>query len=112
MAYLKHKGYSGTIEPQIEANILYGKILFINDLITYESENLAGLQKEFELSIDDYINFCKEHNKEPNKPFKGSFNIRITPELHQAAALAANGSLNAFVGQAIKNEVERVSRCE
>ena len=111
MTHLQYKGYNGTIEPQLEDETLFGQILFINDTITYESDSVAGLKKEFETSVDDYLAFCKEVGKEPNKPFKGSFNIRIDPELHQAAAFAAKDmSLNAFVGQAIKHEVERVNR--
>ena len=111
MSLLHYKGYAGSIEPQVENDILFGQILFINDLVTYEADTLKNLKQEFQTSVDDYLAFCKEHDKQPNKPFKGSFNVRIGPELHQAAAYAAKDmSLNAFVNQAIKHEVERVSR--
>lgn len=108
MTYLNYKGYLGTIEPDIEEGTLFGKVAFIRDLITYEAENLTQLEQEFKISIDDYLAFCAERGKEPNKPFKGRFNVRISPELHKAAAIAVgNGSLNAFVGEAIKEKLER-----
>lgn len=107
--YLQYKGYHGTIEPQLEDNTLFGKVAFINDLVTYEARDLAQLKKEFEISVDDYLAFCEERGKEPNKPFKGSFNVRTGPELHKAAVIASVGqSLNAFVCEAIREKVERL----
>lgn len=108
--YLEYKGYHGTIEPQLENNMLFGKIAFIHDLVTYEAEDLAQLKKEFQTSVDDYLAFCQEQGKMPRKPFKGSFNVRIGPELHKAAAIASGKqSLNKFVCEAIR---EKVARCQ
>lgn len=108
MTYLKYKGYLGTIEPNLEEGTLFGKVAFIRDLVTYEAENLKQLQQEFQVSVDDYLEFCTERSKEPNKPLKGSFNVRISPELHRAAVMAVgDGSLNAFVGEAIKEKLQR-----
>jgi predicted HicB family RNase H-like nuclease len=55
----------------------------INDFITFESDNAHGLKKAFEELVDDYITFCKEQGVKPDKPFKGSFNVRVKPALHQ-----------------------------
>lgn len=85
MTHLHYKGYLVTIEPQLEDNRLYGKLAFIRDLVTYEAENLADLKKEFEYSVDAYLKDCEELGREPNQPFKGSFNVRTTPELHRQA---------------------------
>jgi predicted HicB family RNase H-like nuclease len=108
MTYLNYKGYLGTIEPQLDDNTLYGKLAFIRDLVTYEASSLAELKKEFEFSVDAYLQDCTELGREPNVPFKGSFNVRTTPELHrQAVAAAGDMSLNAFVSQAIAEKVQR-----
>lgn len=108
MTYLNYKGYLGTIEPQLEDDTLYGKLAFIRDLVTYEAPNLAQLKKEFEFSVDAYLQDCQELGREPNQPFKGSFNVRTTPELHRMAVTAAGDmSLNAFVSQAIAEKVQR-----
>lgn len=108
MTYLTYKGYQGTIEPQLDSGTLYGKIAFIRDLVTYEATTLADLVREFEYSVDEYLNDCEELGKTPDKPFKGSFNVRISPELHRQAAISAGDkSLNAFVCEAIKEKVAR-----
>ncbi|MGB0723522.1 MAG: type II toxin-antitoxin system HicB family antitoxin [Gammaproteobacteria bacterium] len=110
MNYLEYKGYLGTIEPELENGTLFGRLAFIRDLVTYEADTLPGLNREFRASVDLYLKSCEELGSEPNKPFKGSFNVRVGPELHRAAALAADGSLNAFVSQAIREKIERETR--
>lgn len=81
---------------------------FIRDLITYEAGSLEQLKKEFEFSVDDYLLSCKERNKEPDKPFKGSFNVRIGQDLHRKAMMQAieqDMNLNEFVKQSIEKAV-------
>lgn len=101
---LEYKGYSGSVETSVTDECLYGKILFINDTITYEADTMAGLKTEFMAAVNDYIETCQEIGKEPQKPFKGSFNVRISPELHRSAALEAYKqgiSLNELTFKAI-----------
>jgi predicted HicB family RNase H-like nuclease len=108
MTHLSYKGYLGTIEPDLEGGTLFGKVAFIRDLITYEAKNLKALEREFRFSVDGYLEDCEELGKSPDKPMKGSFNVRTGPDLHRAAVIAAKGvSLNAFVCEAIKEKVER-----
>jgi predicted HicB family RNase H-like nuclease len=108
MTYLNYKGYLGTIEPQLSDDTLFGKLAFIRDTVTYEAETLGQLKKEFETSVDLYLQSCEELGRVPDCPFKGTFNVRITPELHRKAVAAAGDmSLNAFVSQAIAEKVQR-----
>lgn len=81
MKHLKYKGYLGTVEPDFENNILHGKLAFIRDLVTFEAETLADLEREFKTSVDLYLQSCVEDGKEPDAPFKGVFNVRLDPEL-------------------------------
>jgi predicted HicB family RNase H-like nuclease len=107
---LEYSGYSGSIEVSTEDRCLFGKILFINDLVTYEAETITDLEAEFIAAVDDYILTCKEIGKNPQRPFKGSFNIRISPELHRNAALEAykeNISLNELTEKAINAYVNK-----
>lgn len=107
---LEYKGYYGDTKVSIEDGVVYGKVLYINDLVTYEADLVTDIQCSFETAVDDYLRFCAEHNREPNKSFKGSFNVRITPELHKNADLEARKrkqSLNQFVSVAIENEILR-----
>ncbi|MEE6075849.1 type II toxin-antitoxin system HicB family antitoxin [Avibacterium paragallinarum] len=108
MTLLKYKGYVGTIEADLENNVLFGKLAYIRDVITYEAETLPQLEKEFQTSVDLYLQDCQELGRTPDKPFKGVFNVRISEELHRNAVLAAGDlSLNAFVAEAIKEKVGR-----
>lgn len=109
MTYLRYKGYFGTIEPELDTGTLFGKLAFIRDLVTYEAETLPALEAEFKVSVDDYLLACKELNREPNKPCRGSFSVRIGTELHSAAVIAAKDqTLNAFVCDAIREKIQRV----
>lgn len=89
MEILKYKDYEGTAELDMARCVCRGKILFISDLVTYEAALPSELQKEFEAAVDDYIETCKELDREPQKPLKGQFNVRIPPALHKAATLRA-----------------------
>jgi predicted HicB family RNase H-like nuclease len=110
MKYLEHKGYTGSIEYSAEDDLLYGKVLGIRGLISYEGETGKLLEVDFKETIDMYLADCKAEGKKPEKPFKGSFNVRIPATLHQKAALLAieaKTSLNNFVAEAIRLRVQR-----
>ena len=102
--YLEYKGYIGTVEYSANDDVLFGKIIGINGLISYEGDSVQSLKKDFEEAVDGYLEFCLEKNIEPQKTYKGSFNVRISPELHKNLALYAamkNQSLNATVEEAL-----------
>ena len=88
----QHKGYLGSVELSMEDEVLHGKLLYINDLVTYEGDTIPELKTAFIESVEDYISFCEKNGKSPEKPFKGSFNIRIPPELHRADRFRGAGS--------------------
>lgn len=103
---LTYKGYTSKIEFSVEDSTLFGKIEGINDLVTFESDSASTIEKEFHSAVDDYLAYCKEVGKEPEKPFKGSFNIRATPEIHRALAVEAmktGKSLNSLVVAIFEN---------
>ena len=110
MGCLKYKGYSGSVEYSEEDNCLYGKVLGMSkNAITYEGQDLTELRQDFEGAIDDYLALCEARGIEPSKPYSGSFNIRVSPEIHSAiAALAqkAGITINAFVKQVLAKEVD------
>lgn len=110
MKYLEYKGYTGSIEYSPEDDLLYGKILGIRGLISFEGETGKLLEEDFKEAIDTYLSDCKTEEKKPEKPFKGSFNVRIPATLHQKAALLAmeaKTSLNNFVAEAIRSWVTK-----
>ena len=105
---LTFNGYSGSVEYSAEDNIFFGKIIGINDLVNFEGTSVDELKASFEESVNDYIVTCKELNKEPQKTFKGTFNVRVPIELHREAAIIAhknNISLNELVKKSLKYAV-------
>ena len=63
--------------------MLRGEIEGINDFVNFECADIQNVEKEFHEAVDDYLEFCKEVGKEPDKEYKGSFNVRISLELHK-----------------------------
>lgn len=108
MKHLTYKGYTGSIEFSKADNLLYGQVLGIKSLISYEGKTGEELEKDFISGIDSYLSDCKENKEFPEKPFKGSFNVRVSPELHQASALLAKEgktSLNSIVAESLRDKI-------
>ena len=106
---LKYKNYIGSVEYDLTDKCLFGKVLFIDDLVTYEGNTIEELENAFKLMVDDYLETFKEIGKEPQKSYSGNFNIRTTPEIHQALAEIAkieNVSLNKLIITIFSNFVE------
>ena len=105
---LKYKGYYGSIHFDDEALILFGQVEFVKALISYEGESAADLKRAFEEAIEDYFALCEKEKITPEKPFKGTFNVRVGESLHERAVIAATGlgiKLNEFVKQALEHEL-------
>lgn len=101
---LSYKNYNGTVEYSKEDRCLFGKVIGLKSLLSYEGNSIQELEEDFQNVIDEYLLDCKEHNIPPEQPYKGSFNIRISPELHRTIAIYAleNGkSLNSAVEEAL-----------
>lgn len=108
MSSLEYKGYLGSVEFSAEDECFHGKLLYIRDLVTYEATTAKTLIKAFRHAVDDYLVTCANENKPPDTPFKGSLNVRLGPDLHRGAAMAAerNGiKLNEFVKRAISEQL-------
>ena len=81
-----------------------GVIEGINDYVDFQTSNIADVEKEFHCAVDDYLIFCSEVEKEPEKEYKGTFNVRSKTELHKKLAFKAledGDSLNKAVEKAI-----------
>ena len=105
---LEYKGYIGSIEFSENDAIFYGKVQGIRSLISYEGKTATELISDFHNSIDDYLELCEQRGSEPEKAYKGTFNIRISPELHKTAAIYAfehKMSLNSVVEKALSGYV-------
>lgn len=87
-----------------EAEIFHGEIINTRDVITFQGKTVAELKRALKDSVEDYLDFCKSRNEEPDRPFSGKFNLRLDPELHRDVCVAAKlsgKSLNQWVTEAI-----------
>ncbi|MEY2342054.1 type II toxin-antitoxin system HicB family antitoxin [Acidithiobacillus sp. IBUN Pt1247-S3] len=101
---LEYQGYFGSVEYSAEDDALYGRILNIRDLVTYEGQSVSELKTHFTAAVDGYLRMCAELHQEPDKPASGRFLVRIPPELHRDAQIKAaqeNHSLNEIMTQAL-----------
>ena len=97
---MEYKGYVGKVEYDDEAGIFHGEVVNLRDVITFQGESVDELRRAFRESVDDYLAFCAARGEEPEKPYSGTFTVRIPPELHRDIALRARmagKSLNGWV---------------
>ena len=105
---MEYKGYVGSVEFSEEDGLFYGKVMGIRALISYEGTTAHELVDDFHGAVEDYLALCEADGKEPEKAYKGSFNVRISPELHKQAAIFATThgiSLNSFVENALRTSL-------
>lgn len=101
---MSHKGYVGSVDFSAEDNCLFGKVLGMRSLISYEGTSVDELRREFESAVDDYLAFCAEKKITPEKPYRGSFNVRIAPDVHRRLAESAAQqrlSMNKYIERII-----------
>ena len=102
---MEYKGYVGSIEYSDEDNILFGKVQGIRSLILYEGTTVNELLDDFHDAVDDYLDLCEKKGVMPEKAYKGTFNVRISSDLHKEAAVFAcnnNKSLNYVMEESLR----------
>lgn len=106
---MEFEGYIGAIEFDEGENVFHGRVINTRDVITFEGRSVDELKEALAESINDYRAMCAEDGVKPEKPFSGKFMVRLEPDLHRQAYLAAahaKKSLNAFVQAAIRSQVQ------
>ena len=108
---MEYRGYVGSVEFSEEDCVLFGKVLGIRSLISYEGETAKDLLEDFHGAVDDYLATCEKEGVEPEVAYKGSFNVRIGSELHRRAAVYAlthSQSMNSFIEEAVREKLNSV----
>lgn len=106
---LEYRGYHASVEYDAEDEIFVGEVFGISDSLNFHGTSVAELKEMFEQSIDNYLELCAKIGKTPDREFKGTFNVRISPEMHKKAALEAARqkiTLNQFVTRAISQSLK------
>ncbi len=102
---MKYKGYHGQVNYDEDAKLSHGEVLGLRDVITFQGTSVDELEQAFKDSVDEYLEFCNELGRAPEKPFSGKLILRLPPEVHERAAYQAkcNGvSLNSWIKQGIE----------
>jgi len=109
---LTYKGFIGSVHFSADDGVFHGKVEGIDDLVTFEGKSVNELVEAFHEEVDDYLALCRKLGKAATKSYKGSLNVRMSPEVHRKAAEKAallGLSLNQFIQRAVEDEVE--GRC-
>ena len=108
MNTMSHKGYTARIEFDDRDNILVGRLLGIRSIISFHSNTVSELRIEFEKAVEDYLAECKDEGVRPEKPASGKLLLRVPPEVHGralVAAQAAGKSLNQWATEVLQGAV-------
>lgn len=106
---LEYKRYLGSVEFSSEDEIFHGKLEGIRDLVSYEATDVEGLKRAFHEAVDDYLATCEKKTKQPERPFKGTFNVRVRPDLHRRAYIFSTEhktKLNNVVSEALEQYLQ------
>jgi predicted HicB family RNase H-like nuclease len=109
---MKYKGYTGLVELEEGSDVLFGRVIGLRDVVTFQGESVAEVTQAFHDSVDDYLEFCATRGESPEKPYSGQFVLQLDPALHRELATIANMqsvTLNAFIDDALRNVVLQTS---
>jgi predicted HicB family RNase H-like nuclease len=107
-AVMQYKGYTGRMEVDDEAGIIFGRVIGLRDVITFQGKTVQEARQAFQDSVDDYLEFCAERGEDPERPFSGELVVRVNPDIHQALTSLAETrktSLDAVVEQVLTDAV-------
>lgn len=108
MNTMNHSGYTARIEFDERDNIFVGRILGLRSIISFHGKTVLELRREFVAAIKDYLQDCSEQGVDPEKPASGKLLLRVPPEVHSRALIAAQAkgkSLNQWATEALQRAV-------
>ncbi len=109
MNTMTHKGYTAKIEFDERDNIFVGRIMGLRAVISFHGETVAELRTEFETAVEEFLRDCKEQGVRPERPASGKLMLRVPPEVHGAALVAAQAagkSLNQWATEVLEEALE------
>lgn len=105
MNTMKHKGYTARIDYDPRDDIFVGRVLGLRAIVSFHGATVAELHKRFHAAIDDFLRDCSERGVDPERPSSGKLMLRISPEVHGAALIAAKAagkSLNQWAAEVLE----------
>jgi len=105
MNTMTYKSYIARVAFDERDQLFTGRVLGVRDIISFHGETVAALRADFEAAVDDFLRDCEEQGVTPEKPASGNLMLRIPPELHAEALLAAQvagKSLNQWATEVVR----------
>ena len=103
---IDYKGYNGSVEFSGEDRVFHGRVVGIRDTVTFEGVSVDDLEVNFRNAVDEYLRFCESEGKRPDTPFKGTFQVRVSRELHKKAAMRAQ-ERHVKLGKVVTEALEK-----
>jgi predicted HicB family RNase H-like nuclease len=101
-------GYNARIDYDPEIDMFRGEILGLTGGADFYGKTPKELRSEFKKSLAVFLAVCTEKGIEPRRNYSGKFNLRISPELHERLAIAAQvegKSINTLAQEALAQRV-------
>ena len=109
MKAMSYKGYSARVEFDAEDEVFTGRIAGIRDIVGFHADTVSDLKAAFHEAVDDYLDTCAKLGKSPQKPYSGNLMLRVGPEVHSKASIAAElagKSLNQWSEEVLAEAAE------
>jgi len=109
---MNYKGYSAAVAYEPDDRVFHGRVNDISDVVTFEGTSVDELEAAFRNAVEEYVAFCEERGRVPQRPFSGRFLVRVPPAVHRRvseAATRAGESMNAWVQKAIEAQLAQPS---
>jgi predicted HicB family RNase H-like nuclease len=68
---MRYLGYESHVEYNKDTKLLHGEVIGLKDVITFQADCVEDLEKEFHVFVDEYLKYCKEEGRTPEKPYSG-----------------------------------------
>lgn len=106
---MTYRGYSGSVEYDAHDRIFHGRVVGITDIVSFEGTSVEALEADFRAGIDSYLEGCAARGVEAQRPYSGRFVLRLSPEVHRDASIAARrgrSSMNQWIIEAIQMRLD------
>ena len=110
MNTMSYKGYSAAIQYDDGDGIFFGRLAGIRDGVGFHAQSVSELRSAFHEAVEDYVETCAKLGKKPQKPYSGQIMVRVDPEVHARAALAAElagKSLAKWTEERLREDADR-----
>jgi predicted HicB family RNase H-like nuclease len=111
-AMMRYKGYLGSSKVNEKEGLIFGEVMGLRDVVTYQGRTIEEARRAFQESIDLYLETCAEEGIDPDKPFSGKLLIRTEPKVHRALAFCAKArglSINTFAEQVLIKAIRKMA---